>query len=224
MTPPPLPPYLAPPPPPAVRCSNAACLNERFRRSVYGPWPTDASLADAGVLIHCGGNVHWGKRWSASLVWSGLQAHPSGPSSPRDFLFNGCDQGHGFIFRPGLDPTNGNKPSSRVLCGNFGDCGASCDSRKTWRPGNPRGSTIPEGLEYQATGGPHGKDVQRSYNEFVLNLDDCHGKANTGGGDNSLCDGIEASFGPHDFCDFANGDCFHVSFVGGWEAPFVDAY
>lgn len=174
--------------PPA--CKDAACLNRRFRRDPYAPWPTDGSLVDMGVLIHCVDG--WEQRgkgevMSASFIFADLHRVLGG--KPKSWLFGGCDSG--YTLKPG--------GATHILCGNGGDAGTGCNHERTWAKGNWRfGETIPQGLRIQADGAlfAHGSPY---YNEFVYVKDPAS---------------VEASFGTGDFGGF------RVHFGSDWEEPF----
>lgn len=132
--PPPLPsppPPSPPPPPPPMTAIER--INARFQRSPYDPWPSDGTLPDAGLLVHCfDGLESAAERWHPIVAGASGKPHPSGsiifmeqclnPANepylaPGVPLFgHACAQG-GVILRPGR---------VKIFCGNAHDSGARC--------------------------------------------------------------------------------------------------
>ena len=86
-------------------------------------WPSDGSLADAGLLIHCLDNsiaeslpIQAPSVLSTSLLFAGQRAVSGG--TPASFLVPECLTRGGLILQPG--------GSTRVLCGSGHDTGAAC--------------------------------------------------------------------------------------------------
>jgi len=114
-----MPPSPSPTPVPTVEAINA-----RYQRAPYDPWPTNGTLPDMGVLVHCFDGVEdSSERWrarrgrlSGSLIFAAqcYEARDGNRIVPGAALFGHACSSGGVILRP---------RHTRIECGNDMDCG-----------------------------------------------------------------------------------------------------
>ena len=122
--PPSRPPPAMPPSPSPTPVPTVEAINARYQRAPYDPWPTNGTLPDMGVLVHCFDGVEdSSERWrarrgrlSGSLIFAAqcYEARDGNRIVPGAALFGHACSSGGVILRP---------RHTRIECGNDMDCG-----------------------------------------------------------------------------------------------------
>lgn len=136
--PPPTLPCPSPPPPPSPPPDTRRAvqrINDRYQRTPYGRWPTDGTVPNNGLLIHCFDGVEgYTDKWVPNIAKGVTADDPSGSLifreqslslggeahfAPGVALFgHACSEG-GVVLRPGA--------VNRIRCGHGQDSGAHCN-------------------------------------------------------------------------------------------------